>query len=180
MNKKFLISLLVILLTGWIAGCAYWSMNIIKNNLDSKLATDYNTDNYKEKEKLKKTNLDETSISIDSKILKSVKSNQVMYYSASQFEINTNNNLEIYYNNLKEYFDQNPEGLIQITGHTERNDNISFSKEQSKKYAEEVKKHLVSEYHMNPRNFRTIGSATSSDTDLGTEKKSRIEFSFIK
>jgi outer membrane protein OmpA-like peptidoglycan-associated protein len=122
---------------------------------------------------------------IDPSLKRKVKRRQTMYYPLTHFEIDPTYALEKYFKNLNKYFEQNPEGLVQITGHTTTKGDNSLSKYYSKKYAEKVKKYLISEYKMNPRNFRIKGRGdtrpvTSSDTDLGRAKNRRIEFSFIK
>lgn len=124
-------------------------------------------------------------IKSDPNLKRKVKGSQVMYYPLTQFEIDPTYALEKYFEILKKYFDQNPEGLVQITGHTAKKEDESLSRYHSRKYAEKVKKYLIAEYEMNPRNFRIKGRGDSrpvaiSDTDIGRAKNSRIEFSFIK
>ena len=121
---------------------------------------------------------------IDPSLKRRVKRRKTMYYPLTHFEIDPTYALEKYFKNLKKYFDQNPEGLVQITGHIAK-EGDALGKYHSKKYAEKVKKYLISEYEMNPRNFRVKGRGdsrpvASSDTDLGRAKNRRIEFSFIK
>ena len=122
---------------------------------------------------------------IDPNLKRRVKRRQIMQYPLTHFEIEPTYDLEKYFKHLKLYFDQNPEGLVQITGHTALKINDSLNRYHSKKYAEKVKKYLISEYGMNPRNFRVKGRGdsrplSSSETDLGRTKNRRIEFSFIK
>ncbi|MEN8929472.1 MAG: OmpA family protein [Flavobacteriales bacterium] len=125
------------------------------------------------------------SKNIDKRLQRRVKSRKTMYYPLTHFDIEPTYELEDYFKNLKKYFENNPEGLIQITGHTADDGGSYFNMLNSKKYAEKVKKYLVREYEINPRNFRSAGRgatrpAASSDTDLGRAENRRIVFSFIK
>ena len=203
MNKKLLISLLFILLTGWIAACAYWSVFKINKISEISLLNSYESASIIVKEKLQEsaksqitTNIKpvitkkvveivETENNIDFDLIRRVKEKQVMYYPSNHFEVKSTHSLEEYFNSLKQYFYQNPEGLVQITGFTNQTSDASLSKLQSEKYAEKVKKHLIAEYEMNPRNFRIKGKGhsklvSSSETESGKVKNRRIEFSFIK
>ncbi len=122
---------------------------------------------------------------VNPSIYRKVKGRKIMYYPLTNFEIEPTYELEKYFKNLKIYFSQNPDGLVQITGHTEESEDPSASRYKSKKYAEKVRNYLISEYEMNPRNFRIKGrgdtrQVTSSATDLGKAENRRIEFTFIK
>ena len=126
-----------------------------------------------------------TNIKFDPDLKNKVDGRKIMYYPLTQFEVEPTYELEKYFKNLKKYFDQNPDGLVQITAHTEAKGDPSGSLYDSKKYAEKVKNYLISTYKMNPRNFRTKGQGdtkpvTDSDTNLGKAENRRIEFSFIK
>lgn len=135
------------------------------------------------------TEIDQTDYSIhyefDKSLQRRVSGKRTLYYPLTYFEVEPTYELEKYFENLKTYFEQNPEGLVQITGHTDGHNEELSEGHQSKIYAETVKTYLVSEFEMNPRNFRVAGRgnskpASKSNTLMAKAKNRRIEFTLIK
>lgn len=131
------------------------------------------------------------SVSIDPKlyenILSRVKSKKTIFYPPSGFEIepNVTNDLRKYFKSLKLYFNENPDGLIKITGHTDNRGNSKTNLVLSKKRADKMKNYLIDEYGINPVNLKTSGRGDTkpknrSNSDLAEAQNRRVTFTYIK
>lgn len=120
--------------------------------------------------------------SVDEKVLRKVKRRYTMYYAPNSDYVNSTSEMERYFKYLTKYFKQNPDGLIEIKGYSDVEDNEEGIKREAIHQAEIVKKYLVKEHNMNPRNLRTRASTTQIPQydDLDKAKNRKIVFSLIK
>lgn len=115
-----------------------------------------------------------------------VKGKRLIYYGNGIFDPEVATlELESYLEDLKSYFDQNPKGLVQLTGHSDSDQGLDESIAISYKRADQLKRFLTKEYDINPRNIRTSGKGDEervdfSGTEIAKAKNRRVEFRLIK
>ncbi len=116
---------------------------------------------------------------VDAAVLRKVKRKYTMYYAPNSDYVNTTSEMERYFKYLTKYFKQNPEGIIEIKGYSDADYDI---KSVGREKAEMVKRYLIKEHKMNPRNLRTKGSSSQSpqSDDLDKARNRKVIFSLIK
>jgi len=93
--------------------------------------------------------------------------------------------LDSYFKNLRKYFGQNPDGMIEISGHSSDGSNSYDNRKIGEDRARSMRNYLVKKYGLNRDNFKIRGRGDSqlvdnSDTDIAKARNRRITFKFIK
>lgn len=121
------------------------------------------------------------SNNVDPSVLRKVKRKQTMYYPPGNFYVNSTRELDRYFNYLKKYFDQNPEGKIEITGYSDTELGASAAKKEGHEKAIMVKKYLMKEHKINSKNLETSGSTRQAEqnSDMEKAKNRKVTFELI-
>jgi OOP family OmpA-OmpF porin len=124
---------------------------------------------------------------VDSRILSKAKRSQMVYYPPSGFDIEPNitDDLDSYFRNLKKYFGQNPDGVIEISGHSADGSNSYDNKKINEARARSMRNYLIKKYGISKDNLKIRGRGDSklvdySGSDMAKAKNRRITFKFIK
>lgn len=128
-----------------------------------------------------------SSRNVDSRVLRAAKSSKMIYYPPNGFDIEPNitEDLNDYFRNLKKYFDQNPDGVIEISGHSEEGSSPYENKKMSEAKAVAMRSYLMKKYRIKRENLKVRGRGDSelidySGTEMAKAKNRRISFKFIK
>lgn len=175
-------------LTNRTEGGVEFDFEINKTIIDeSNIVTESSNNISEEPTKEEATKTFSSTKKVDSRVLIKAKRSQMVYYPPSGFDIEPNitDDLDAYFRNLKKYFGQNPDGIIEISGHSDDGSNSYDNKKISEARARSMRAYLIKKYGLKRENLKIRGRGDSqlvdySGSDMAKAKNRRITFKFIK